>query len=128
MGRRMAASAETPLTKGGRETSVMLHDLPLPRNRRGFAPLHVGEDFANYRREVSDSRESKQAVCVRGFSAREMTEARTLMHVKALTSVEYESRCKWHAEMVTLPTWSRIEEAIGRLDKFHYPYLHLWPT
>jgi hypothetical protein len=50
------------------------------------------------------------------------------MHAKVLEFVIYESHWNWHAEQVTLPTWDQIEEAILRLDKFRYPFPHLWPT
>ena len=50
------------------------------------------------------------------------------MHAKVLDFVVYESQWKWHSEQVALPTWAQIEEAIRRLDRFHYPLLHLWPT
>src|SRR3954452_10979957 len=50
------------------------------------------------------------------------------MHAKVLDLVIYESNWKWHSEQIALPKWSQIEEAICRLDKFHYPFLHLWPT
>ena len=50
------------------------------------------------------------------------------MHAKILDLVVYESQYNWHAHQVVHPTWAQIEEAIRRLDKFHYPFLHLWPT
>jgi hypothetical protein len=50
------------------------------------------------------------------------------MHAKVLDFVVYESQWRWHSAQVTLPTWAQIEEAVRRLDKFHYPFLHLWPT
>ncbi len=50
------------------------------------------------------------------------------MHAKVLDFVVYESQWKWHSEQVALPTWEQIEEAIRRLDKFHYPFLYLLPT
>jgi hypothetical protein len=50
------------------------------------------------------------------------------MHAKILDFVVYESRWRWRSEQVARPTWTQIEEAIRRLDKFHYPFLHLWPT
>ncbi len=50
------------------------------------------------------------------------------MHAKVLDFVTYESHWEWHDEQILLPNWSQIEEAIRRLDQFHYPFLHLWPT
>src|SRR5947207_529581 len=50
------------------------------------------------------------------------------MHAKVLSFVHYESHWEWRHEDVVLPTWGQIEAAIRRLDKFHYPFLHLWPT
>lgn len=50
------------------------------------------------------------------------------MHAQVLDFVTYESQWKWHSEQIRLPEWSQIEEAVRRLDKFHFPFLHLWPT
>jgi hypothetical protein len=50
------------------------------------------------------------------------------MYAKVLDIVVYESYWKWRSEQIAQPTWAQIEEAIRRLDKFHYPFLHLWPT
>jgi len=50
------------------------------------------------------------------------------MHAKVLSFVVYKSHWEWRHEDISLPTWEQIEAAIRRLDKFHYPFIYLWPT
>jgi hypothetical protein len=64
---------------------------------------------------------------VRGFSVFELNGGKSAMHAKSLDFVIYESQWKWRDEQLPMPTWPQIEEAIRRLDKFHYPFLSLWP-
>ena len=51
------------------------------------------------------------------------------MHAKVLDVVEYPpDGSRRIASRLPLPTWSQIEAAIRRLDRFCFPFLFLWPT
>jgi hypothetical protein len=51
------------------------------------------------------------------------------MHVKVLDYVVYSTDGRsWHTEKVKDPSWEQIEQAVRRLDRYHHPFLFLWPT
>jgi hypothetical protein len=51
------------------------------------------------------------------------------MYVKSLGWVEYgPTGWGWQSERILNPTWADIERAIRRLDRFRYPFVHLWIT
>ena len=51
------------------------------------------------------------------------------MHVKTLDYTVYESKgWGWKSHKIPHPSWKEIEQAIRRLDRFEYPFLHLWSS
>jgi Immunity protein Imm1 len=51
------------------------------------------------------------------------------MHAKVLDVVEYaDDGVRNRTTKTASPTWAQIEAAIRRLDRFHFPFLFLWPT
>jgi hypothetical protein len=50
------------------------------------------------------------------------------MYAQVLDVTEYEQDgWTWRATTIAHPTWAQIDEAILRLDKFHFPFFNLWP-
>lgn len=47
------------------------------------------------------------------------------MLVKRLDMYHYVTAWSWNEHVIADPTWAQIEEAIRRLDRFHYPWVWL---
>lgn len=51
------------------------------------------------------------------------------MHVKCLDYTEYgPTGWGWKSHKLPDPSWDDVDQAIRRLDRFQYPFLHLWST
>lgn len=51
------------------------------------------------------------------------------MHVKCLEAIVYgPTGWGWKSERGWHPAWAAIEASVRRLDRFCYPFVHLWAT
>lgn len=51
------------------------------------------------------------------------------MYVQCLDYVEYgPTGWGWKSHKLSNPSWEEIEQAIRRLERFQFPFLHLWST